>query len=55
MLLEAKRSGKALISDYRDRSRTRGFIQNQIQKESEGANSDHAEARNEEIDGKKSR
>lgn len=55
MLSETKRSSKALISDYRDRSRTRGFIQNQIQKESEGANSDHAKTRDEEADGEESR
>ena len=55
MLLEAKRSGKALISNRRNRVGARRSFQNQIQKESEGANSDHAEVRNEEVDGKKSR
>lgn len=51
MLLETKRSGKTLISDCRNRNRTGRFIQNQIQKESEGTNSDHAKTRDEEIDG----
>lgn len=54
MLLETKRSSKTLISDYRNGARARGFIQNQVQKESKRTNSDHAEARDEEIDGEES-